>query len=81
MVVGVAMTAFFIIDSLAWLASGKGLAEEIGGSQPPMLGAIARHLAWMPMWAFWSIVALAVVVLSTLIAVGIVAMYRKELTS
>lgn len=69
------------MDFVAWITAGKGLGEQISGSQPALLGAVAHHLAWMPLWAFCLIVVLAVVVLSALIALLIVSAYKKELIS
>lgn len=76
---GVILTAFFLIDTGSWLTTGKSIGELIGGSQPPLIGAIAHQLAWMPWYLFWVLIAVVVIVLSWLMAMFIVAMYRKEL--
>jgi hypothetical protein len=77
---GIVLTAFFILDFAAWVATGEGLAEQIGGSQPALIGAIAHHIAGMPWWLFWPLLALCVVILSALIALAVVSMYKKEMT-
>jgi hypothetical protein len=78
---GVAMSAFILIDFVSWLISGLGIFEQMFGVRTPLLRAIADILGDMPVWEFFLISAAAVVVLSSVIAFAIVALYRKELTS
>jgi len=80
MAVGILLSAFFVLDFIAWVTTGDGLAEQIGGNRSPFFGAIARHIAGMPQWLFWPLAALSVVVLSFLIALAIVSLYRGELS-
>jgi len=79
LIVGVAFTVFVVVDSLAQIATGTGIIELMGGNQPPLLGAIARHLAGMPAWLFFVIVAVSVVVLSSLISLSVISQYKKEI--
>lgn len=77
--VGIVFTAVIVLETVAYLAGGDGLFDLLGGRQPPLLGAIAHQISMMPLWLFLMICALSVVLLSLLIALAIVAEYKKEL--
>lgn len=77
---GMVITIFSVVDFMTYQVTGRSLSDLIGGGQPPLLGAIANQLAGVPMWLFLLIVAVAVAVLSSLIALVLVSSYRRELS-
>ncbi|MDY0237018.1 MAG: hypothetical protein RBR71_13415 [Gudongella sp.] len=68
------ISGVFLIDLITWLASGQGLGEMIsGGPSSPLVIAIAGHLVDIPGWAFYTVCAVAVVVLSAIMCLAVMS--------
>jgi len=68
------ISGIFLIDMVAWLVSGEGLAELVGGgSDSPLVISIAERVTTIPDWAFYLVCVLAIIGLSAIMTISITA--------
>ncbi len=66
------ISGIFLIDMVAWLVSGEGIAELVGGgSDSPIVMSIAQHLTTIPDWSFYLVCVLAVIGLSAIMTMSV----------